>query len=175
MNRREIFKTIATGTVLISIGGVSIVACTDDNYKSEFFSRYSYDFLSELSESILPDSNESPGAKLAGVASFLDRYIPICKSRDSQSDIKNTIQKLGKLTENKFGTPFQKLSIKDKTEQMHIFENTGDKDYRELKSLILFAYFSSIEGMTKALSYVAVPGKYEGDVLYENAQKSWAL
>jgi len=175
MNRRDLIKTITSGAVVISVGGVSFVACDDDHFKPEFFESNSYQFLSALSESILPDSNESPGAKQAGVASFLDRYIPICKSPEFQSEIKTATQKLSKISEDKFGKVFQNLSTKEQMEQMHIFESMEYKDYGKLKSLILFAYFSSMEGMTKALSYVPVPGKYQGDVVYETKQKSWAI
>lgn len=175
MNRRELVKAITSGAVVISVGGVSIIACDDNTYKPEFFQSDSYQFLSDLSESILPECDESPGAKAAGVASFLDRYIPICKSPEFQNDIKIAAQKLSELSENKFDKAFQNLSPKELTEQMRIFESLDDKAYIELKSLILFAYFSSMEGMTKALRYVAVPGKYDGDVLYKTDQKSWAI
>jgi len=175
MNRRQLVKAISSGAVLITFGGVSIVACNDDNYKPVFFQPDAYQFLSELSENILPDCDESPGAKQAGVASFLDRYIPICKSPEFQDEIKMTTDKLSGLSKNSFGKPFHQLSKEKQTEQMHIYEGMEDKGYAALKSLILFAYFSSMEGMTKALSYVAVPEKYEGDISYHNNQKAWAI
>jgi len=175
MNRRKLVKAISSGAVVITVGGVSIIACDDKTYEPEFFLPDSYQFLSDLSEIILPESDESPGAKIAGVASFLDRYIPICKSPEFQNDIKSATQKLRKYSENKFGKAFQKLSEKELTEQMYIFENLNDMGYAELKSLILFSYFSSMEGMTKALRYLAVPGKYDGDLFYNNDQKSWAI
>ncbi len=42
------------------------------------------------------------------------------------------------------------------------------------KQLTLWGYFTSKEGATKALSYVAVPGHYDGDVPYLKGQKAWA-
>ena len=175
MNRRELVKVITSGAAVISVGGISIIACQDNNYKPLFFHQDSFQFLSNLSETILPDSEESPGAKIAGVASFLDRYIPICKSKDFQSDIKNTLDKLSKISQNNFAKPFHRLSEDELADQLNRFEELGDKGFQELKSLILFAYFSSMEGMTKALRFAAVPGKYDGDILSDNNQKSWAI
>lgn len=43
-----------------------------------------------------------------------------------------------------------------------------------IKDLILFGYFTSEEGATKALRYVQTPGYYKGDVAYKNGDKSWA-
>lgn len=175
MNRRALIKALSSGTVVISIGGVSFVACQDDKFKPEFFQSDSFHFLSDLSETMLPDCEESPGAKIAGVASFLDRYIPVCKSPKFQSDIKATIEKLHKFSEGNNGGPLHRLSKVELKEQFGSFKKIDKEGFSELKSLILFAYFSSMEGMTKALSYIAVPGKYDGDILYENNQKAWAI
>lgn len=175
MKRRAILKALSSGTVLLAVGGVSFVACSDNHYTPLFFQLDSYQFLSELSESILPDCEESPGAKNAGVASFLDRYIPMCTPQEFQDAIKITIEKLRMMPEENFKKSFHKLSKEAQKEQMELFEGLEDDGYRKLKSKILFAYFSSLEGMTKALSYIAVPGKYEGDIYYDNKQKGWAL
>lgn len=42
------------------------------------------------------------------------------------------------------------------------------------KELTLLGYFSSEVGATKALRYIAIPGRYEGCVKYEKGQKAWA-
>jgi len=175
MKRRALLKALSSGAVLISVGGITLVACSDEDYTPVFFSPDAYQFLSALSESILPDCEESPGAKKAGVAAFLDRYIPICKSEKFQGEVIIALDKWRTLAEEKFGKPFHRLSIEAMTEQMELFESLEDKPYKELKSLILFAYFTSMEGMTEALSYIAVPGKYEGDILIDHNQKGWAL
>ncbi len=175
MNRRELVKVIASSTVVISVGGVSIIACQDESYKPLFFSLESYDLLSDLSEYILPDSDESPGAKEAGVASFLDQYIPKCKSPKFQSEMLSTIENLGKIAQDKFTKTFPGLSREEAGEQINDYEVLEDSGYQELKSLILFAYFTSMEGMTKALRYVAIPGKYDGDLGYDINDKSWAI
>ena len=43
-----------------------------------------------------------------------------------------------------------------------------------MKQLTLLGYFTSEIGATKALRYIAVPGKYEGCVPYKKGDKAWA-
>ncbi len=46
--------------------------------------------------------------------------------------------------------------------------------FRMMKELTLWGYFTSEAGATKALRYVAVPGKYEGCIPYKKGDKAWA-
>ena len=43
-----------------------------------------------------------------------------------------------------------------------------------MKQLTLWGYFTSKEGMTKALRYNPVPGRYEGCIDYKKGEKSFA-
>jgi len=46
--------------------------------------------------------------------------------------------------------------------------------FRMMKELTLWGYFTSEAGATKALRYVAVPGRYEGCIDYKKGEKAWA-
>lgn len=46
--------------------------------------------------------------------------------------------------------------------------------FRMMKELTVWGYFTSEPGATKALRYVAVPGKYEGCIPYKKGDKAWA-
>lgn len=43
-----------------------------------------------------------------------------------------------------------------------------------MKQLTLWGYFTSEPGATKALRYIAVPGRYEGCIPYKKGDKAWA-
>lgn len=43
-----------------------------------------------------------------------------------------------------------------------------------MKQLTLWGYFTSEPGATKALRYVAVPGRFEGCIPYKKGDKAWA-
>ncbi|PZP48711.1 MAG: twin-arginine translocation pathway signal protein [Pseudopedobacter saltans] len=44
-----------------------------------------------------------------------------------------------------------------------------------MKQLTLLGYFTSEPGATKALRYLPVPGKYDGNYPYKKGDKAWAL
>lgn len=44
----------------------------------------------------------------------------------------------------------------------------------QMKQLALLGFFTSKEGATKALRYIAVPGKYDGALPYKKGDKAWA-
>jgi hypothetical protein len=46
--------------------------------------------------------------------------------------------------------------------------------FNMMKQLTLWGFFTSEPGATKALRYVAVPGKYEGCIPYKKGDKAWA-
>ena len=46
--------------------------------------------------------------------------------------------------------------------------------FRMMKELTLLGYFTSEVGATKALRYLPVPGRYDGDVPYKKGDRAWA-
>jgi len=55
------------------------------------------------------------------------------------------------------------------------FKNEEDKSwFRIIKKLALIGYFTSQDGMTKALNYVQVPGDYKAVVPYKKGDKAMA-
>jgi hypothetical protein len=44
-----------------------------------------------------------------------------------------------------------------------------------LKQLTVAGYFTSEIGATKALAYLPVPGKFQGETRLQPGQKAWAL
>jgi hypothetical protein len=53
-------------------------------------------------------------------------------------------------------------------------EGESSHYFTMMKQLTLFGFFTSKEGATQALRYVAVPGKYIGDYPYKKGDKAWA-
>lgn len=53
------------------------------------------------------------------------------------------------------------------------FENLPKHFYTMVKQLTLLGFFTSETGTTKTLRYVAVPGRYDGNVPYIKGQRAW--
>ncbi len=175
MNRRETIKNLGAGSLLITVGGFSFYRCTDDVYVPHFFEQKEYDFLSAFAECLLPTSEDSPGATEVGVASFLDQYVPACYPPKQQQMLKSTLQSLMKIYLEDGGQTLAKESVDKKNDLMELIESSKIEGYKPLKSAVLFAYFTSQEGMTKALRYDPVPGEYKGDIPLGENDKAWAI
>jgi hypothetical protein len=90
------------------------------------------------------------------------------------------------LADKKFGAKFLKLTAAQRTELLteldkaqNAHHDKKEKDapehyFRMMKQAAVLGYFTSEQGATKALRYVAVPGKYDGNFPYKKGDKAWA-
>jgi len=94
-------------------------------------------------------------------------------SNDDQQLIKKGLQQLNDLQ----GGKFTSLSNEEKLNTIKMIDAAAYKDeadkawFRIIKKLALIGYFTSQEGMTKALNYVKVPGDYEACIPYKKGEK----
>lgn len=158
---------------------------TVDAYR--FFSREEIALLEQIGETILPSTPESPGAKDTGIGSFMDTYVADCLDPEHQEVMRTGLARLDQRCEEQQGSAFLKITPEKRTD----FLVTLDKEaeiYQEqrkpgapphyfslIKNLTLLGYFTSEGGATQALRYVPVPGRYEGNIPYEEGDKAWAL
>ncbi|MFM2361044.1 MAG: hypothetical protein RLY16_3037 [Bacteroidota bacterium] len=98
----------------------------------------------------------------------------------------NALDKLAKEGAQKVNAGFSNLSKED-WHKIACDRNLTGKDpvkeklselpeyyFIQMKQLAILGYFTSKEGATKALRYVAVPGKYDGALPYKKGDKAWA-
>ena len=60
------------------------------------------------------------------------------------------------------------------TDEAAFKDNSGHAWFKIIKKLALIGYFTSQEGVTKALNYLKVPGDYKGCIPYRNGEKAMA-
>jgi Gluconate 2-dehydrogenase subunit 3 len=149
------------------------------------FSNDDVAFLDEVAETILP-ATDTPGAKEAKVGDFMTRIVRDCYEEKDQQIFVSGIQKLNEASRKKNGKSFMDSSPqerhdllvdldKEQKEYMASKKKDDPKHYfRLMKELTLWGYFTSEPGATKALRYVAVPGKYQGCIDYKKGEKAWA-
>lgn len=151
-------------------------------------------FLDEVAETILPATN-TPGAKEAKVGQFMTVIVNDCYEEDDQKTFHEGMKQLDDAFDKKYNTSFVKgtpqqrhdllveLDKEAKEHQKKRGESMGSQNQKEkmpnhyfslMKQLTLWGYFTSKEGMTKALRYNPVPGHYEGCLDYKKGEKSYA-
>jgi hypothetical protein len=191
MNRRDALTRVGLllgGTI---IGAEAFLSgCTNTPAKNvggggTNFSNDDIAFLDEVAETILPKT-DTPGAKEAKVGDFMGRMVKDCYTEADQKVFIDGMQKLDAACKAKNGksfmesTPEQRHDLLvdlDKEQKEYMGKKKKDDPshyFRMMKELTLWGYFTSEPGATKALRYVAVPGKYEGCVDYKKGEKAWA-
>jgi hypothetical protein len=190
MERRELLKMIAAATGAAMIGmpafvyGQSLVP----KGKSDF-SESDVAMLDEIAETILPRT-KTPGAKDAGVGAFMAQLVTDCYSPEDRATFRSGLADLDK----RAGGRFIAMTPEARTELLRALDTeakaksgvatvapTGTSRgpakpyyFTMIKQLVLFSFFTSKVGATEVLHYVAVPGRYDGDMAYERGTPAWA-
>jgi hypothetical protein len=185
MNRREALSRVAIimgGTVL---GAEAFLSGCKTASTGISFSAADISFLDEVAETILP-ATKTPGAKEAKVGEFMKVMVTDCYEAKDQTIFMDGIKKLDEASSKANGKTFMESDAKQRHELLVALDKeakahqTAKKPeepkhyFTMIKELTLTGFFTSEVGATKALRYVAVPGKFEGSVPYTKGEKAWA-
>ena len=181
MRRRNALRSIGftVGTSMV-IPAAILQSCQRDDYEPKFFGADQIDLIDEIGEIILPETEESQGAKFINIGKFIDHYVADCLSPQNQTKISEGILSFEDRCISEYGKSFLTLEQKVKhlclvTLDVEASTSTTQHYFALLKDLVLLGYFTSEEGATNALEYLAVPGRYDGDLKISEDHKSWAL
>ena len=196
MNRREALSRVALimgGTVL---GAEAFLSGCTTAKTGLVFSADDIAFLNEVGEIIIPATN-TPGAKEAKVGEFMSVMVRDCYDEKNQNIFMEGLRELQfKASKAKIGKSFMEANAQER----HDLITALDKEVKEeaaraaeekkkdpgskkdaskhyftmMKELTLTGFFTSEVGATKALRYVAIPGRFEGCVPYKKGDKAWA-
>lgn len=198
INRRDALARVALlmgGTLTAPTILAFLEGCKSGNEitnATEFaFTTDELNLVSEIAEVIIPKT-DTPGAKDAKVGEFVQLMLRDCYYIKDQ---KSFMDGLSKLEKEDFmqASPEERIALLTTAEQESIdelarigedrkkaqdagkgFEEPGVPFFRLMKELTLLGYFTSEQGAQQALTYVPVPGRYEGCMELEPGQKAWA-
>jgi len=177
MNRRQASGNIAALMGAMLISPAIFEACKKaekDPLKGVILNEEQIVFLDELSDTMIPDTTDSPGAKAAGNGKEMATIIKNCyKAEDGEAFIA-LLNEFNGLSRKEFGKNFIELSHEERIKVITPKDRSKEETYVKLKELAVFVYFTSEIGMNKALRYLEVPGKYDGSAEYKAGDKAWA-
>jgi len=158
VNRREALKV-----ALFASSGI-LVACRTGRASSRVLSDEDQALAAEIADTLLPTTAGSPGAKAAGTGAAMNLILSDCYKPADQRAVSEGLARFR-------ANNFLKLSRADR----ETFVRSVGKQawFAPVRDLALGAYFSSETGMTKALRYVRVPGKYVGCMPLAPGQPAW--
>jgi hypothetical protein len=118
-------------------------------YKPQFFSDGEYVMVERLAELIIP-SDETPGAREAGVAEFID--FMIARDRDQQYKFRTGVSWLNAHSERLLGKPFVELSEKEQvsileplayTAKYREGEEDGREFFRRMREITVMGFYTT--------------------------------
>ena len=188
MNRREAINRVAwiLGGAVIG-ANLFLEGCTREatGGVEKLFEPDQVDFLGDLADTILPPTS-SPGAKEAGVGAFIPVMVRDCYTTEDQKIVLEGLQALAKRSKDEYGKDFSQMSLEERTTLLNTIDKESkahqssrkDEDpnhwFHMIKQTTVLGYFTSELGATKALRYVQIPGKYDGDYPYQKGDRAWA-
>jgi hypothetical protein len=188
MDRRELLKMIvaATGAAMVGLPALVQGQAPAAGAKTPF-SDTDVGTLDEIAETILPRT-ATPGAKDAGAGLFMARFVADCYTPGQQAAFRAGLADIDK----RAGGRFASLAPQSRTELLRALDaearqnavdvtETGTAAEGEamphyftmIKQLAIFGFFTSKVGATDVLRYVAVPGRYDGDLPYVPGTPAW--
>ncbi|MGK2862553.1 MAG: gluconate 2-dehydrogenase subunit 3 family protein [Chitinophagaceae bacterium] len=182
MDRKEViqFISLLLGGSLVGANSF-LTGCKTEG--TPLFTKEDSDYLNEIADTILPET-KTPGAKAAGVGTFMTGMVTDCYDEKEQIIFRNGMEKINGLSGSTFGKQFiailpeqkHELLLQVDNEQKEYMKNKREEEpvhyFRMMKELTLLGYFTSKPGCTLAKRYMPVPGKYIGCVPYKKGEKA---
>ncbi|MEO8794061.1 MAG: gluconate 2-dehydrogenase subunit 3 family protein [Daejeonella sp.] len=152
---------------------------------NELFNQNQITLMNEMGETIMPKTS-TPGAKEANVGAFMAVMVRDCYDKRDQGVFLEGLKRLDEKCRKENGkafmdcTPEQRTAFfidMDKKQKYYMANKKPEQPshyFRMLKELTILGFFTSEVGATKALRYVAIPGKYDGNMPYKKGDHAWA-
>ena len=188
MDRRELLKMIVAATGAAMVGLPALVqGQVPAGGTKILFSEADVGTLDEIAETILPRTR-TPGAKDAGAGLFMATFVSDCYTARQQAAFRAGLADINKracghfvsLTPEARTELLRGLDAEARARPADVTE-TGTPEEGEamphyftmIKQLAIFGFFTSKVGATGVLQYVAVPGRYDGELAYVPGTPAW--
>jgi hypothetical protein len=182
MKRRKALQLTASffGSAILG-SEVFLSGCKQPNKNTTQFSEKDILLMDEIGETILPDSERSPGAKAAGIGIFMRTIVGDCYDEKDKIIFIAGLKEVEATAQKKYGASFVKISSQQRFDLLsdydkaakRVVDNSTPHFFTMLKQLTIWGYFTSEIGQTKALRYNPVPGSFNGNTEYKPGDRAW--
>jgi len=197
MQRRELFRLLATGAALPIFDRNLLAAFQDAHPKSVYTLRtlnpHQNATVVTMTDLIIPET-DTPGAKAVRVSEFIDLILTEWAHDDERQNFLSGLDDIDKRSNAIFGknfvdvTPVQQAAVLSELDQRyaidredraahpyvrrpHNLQLTGDF-FGVVKRLTLYGYYTSEVGFTQELRKQIIPGAYHGCTAVSDASKA---
>lgn len=178
MNRHHVLKEMGVATLYGSFPAILsefLDSCNEKEKKlrAGFFTDEEFSLVESITDTMLPKTS-TPGGLETQAPYFTDLVIKNCLDANDQQRIRNGLKQLNDEAGGKFIRLSKQgqFSIIKKADEAAFKDDAGKAWFRIFKKLATIGYFTSKDGMEKALRYVKVPGEYNACVPYKTGDKA---
>ncbi|MGX5729997.1 gluconate 2-dehydrogenase subunit 3 family protein [Pseudoxanthomonas beigongshangi] len=178
LTRREALKAGLAGGALAATGLLGGLASGTATAATAAGTQSDQTLLEDIADILLPTTATSPGAKAAGVGTMMARVLADCESPETQQRVAAGLRGLRE-TSRARGGDFASLPLAERERMIRDIDTLAQQEgdihwFNSVRMLAVNAYFTSEVGLTQAMRYVPVPGRYDGCVPLEPGQPAWA-
>ena len=197
MDRRSALKkagVLAGSAVAIPSFFSLLQSCKSENrlgWQPLFFTETEAKTIAAILDMILPRT-DTPGALDVKSDIFIDKVIAKTYDEEAQAKMRSEIAAFNSECEKNFGNTFIELNPSDREKVLQAAEKNSGKFspgvwgtavgkqepigfYRSIKSMAIWAYFSSEEIGKNVLAYDPVPGTFEPCIPVSEVGNRWSL
>ncbi|MEY3565742.1 MAG: hypothetical protein RJA23_1912 [Bacteroidota bacterium] len=197
MDRRSALKkagVLAGSAVAIPSFFSLLQSCKSENrlgWQPLFFTESEAKTIAAILDMILPRT-DTPGALDVKSDIFIDKVIAKTYDEEAQAKMRTEIAAFNSECEKNFGNAFVELNPADREKVLQAAEKNSGKFspgvwgtavgkqepigfYRSIKSMAIWAYFTSEEIGKNVLAYDPIPGTYEPCMPLSEGQNRWSL
>lgn len=197
MDRRKALKKtglLAGATIAMPSLFSLLQSCKTEtrlDWQPEFFTEEEAKSISALIDTILP-TTDTPGGLDVKADMFIDKVLAHTYHNEGQQNMRDAIAEFNAKSKESYGSIFPELSEADKTAMLQEEEANDPKFnpgiwgttvgeqkpvgfYRSMKSMAIWAYFTSEEIGENVLSYDPIPGGYEACKPISEVGNRWSL
>jgi Gluconate 2-dehydrogenase subunit 3 len=158
VTRRDAIKLGAAATVAVSIARTEALA--GQPAPATFFTRQELALADELAEMIIPADEHSPGGRAAKVAAYIDARLAEAFDAKDRTTWRDGLKLIEQLSRQASGRPFLESTGAERLALLErIAANEGKPEkpeehfFKELKSRVVDAYYTSEIGIRQELEY----------------------
>ena len=197
MNRRSALKkasVLAGSAVAIPSFFSLLQSCKSETrlgWQPLFFTEIEAKTIAAILDMILPRT-DTPGALDVKSDIFIDKVIAKTYDEEAQAKMRSEIAAFNSECEKNYGNTFIELNASDREKVLQAAEKNSGKFspgvwgtavgkqetigfYRSIKSMAIWAYFSSEEIGKNVLAYDPVPGAFEPCIPVSEVGNRWSL
>jgi glucoside 3-dehydrogenase (cytochrome c) hitch-hiker subunit len=155
LSRRDLIKLGAAATLTVSLGRKEALA-----QSARFFTMEELALVDELSEIIIPADSQSPGARAAKVAAYIDARLAEAWDATEKTTWREGLKAVEQVSRELSGKPFLQSSP---DEQLAVVarlarneakpEKPEEVFFRQLKARVVDAYYTSEIGIKQEMEY----------------------